>query len=540
MVLVECRSVTFSYPGSEGPLFTSLNLSLSHKSRVGVVGENGAGKTTLLGLLSGRLAPGSGEVYRKAGLVAGYLPQREEAAPEVSLADYLLSFNPAFTALREEIAREAGAEKITKALARYDEPGGYEAETRMLLSRMGFPPCAEEKPFAGLSGGEKTRAGLARIFLQKPDVLFLDEPTNHLDTGARVWLEDFLASCGLAYVIVSHDRRFLDAAVSTIWEIGDRGLREYSGNYSFYREQKDIAYRRETGAWEQSRRVIARLESAAAERKSMARRMENFKLSRSVSNKGAVCRRDEGSGSGRARPGSAMRSATIIEKRLRELAASEEAKAPEKPLRREVRIDRPKGGNKRLLCVEDLAAGYEGKALFQGLSFSVLRGERLAVTGKNGSGKTTLFRVLAGELAPLRGKALIPPSAVFSWLTQELENLDPRTTLLETVMAGRTDRQTKARRIFADFGITGDSVFRQAGLCSIGERTKTAIVRALFAEPDLFILDEPTNHLEPESVEAFENALGLFPGGVIFASHDREFVERLATARLDMEEFLAE
>ncbi len=503
MVLVEAFSLAYTHPESPEELLSDLSFSIHSRSRVGLVGENGAGKTTLIELVRGGLRPQGGRIVRARGLTTGYLPQRPAAAGWTSPG------------------------------------GGFEGRLRRNAAALGLDPETLNRPPETASGGERTKLALARLFADEPDLLLLDEPTNHLDEAGREAVGRFLAGGRLPYLVASHDRRFLDETVNEIWELKRGNLTVFSGGYSAYRAAKESEHRSRMASYERTRADIGRLAEAAREKKSAALRMEKFKPRRSVKKNGGLCQRDAGAGKGRLRLGNAMRGAMALEARAARLAASEEAKRPEDLLRRRIRVDTDGDGNRRVLSVQDLAAGYDDGPVFSGLSFDLFRGERLALRGRNGSGKTTLLRVLGEELVPAKGRVLVPPSVRAAFLDQELESLDSEASLLDTVMGRDLGRQTKARLVLADFGLTGDSVFRLVRETSVGERTKTALARVIFAAPDLFLLDEPTNHLEPESLEALERTFLDFPGGVVFASHDRMFVERTATRTIDLEEYSA-
>jgi len=502
MVLVEAISLAYTHPESPEELFSGLSFSIHSRSRVGLVGENGAGKTTLLELVRGGIEPQGGRIVRASSIKTGYLPQ------------------------------------VPSAASRASPGGGFECRLRKDAAALGLDPEFIVRQPEELRGGEKTTLVLARLFSDEPYLFLLDEPTNHLDEAGREAVERFIAGGRVPYLVVSHDRRFLDETVDEIWELAGGRITVYAGGYSAYRTAKELQHSKKLASYERTKAEIERLAEAAREKKSAAFRMEKFKAKRSVKRNGGLCQRDAGAGKGRLRLGNAMRGATALEGRIAKLAASEDAKRPEDLLRRRIRVDAGGDGNRRVLSVQDLTAGYDGGPVFSGLSFDLFRGERLALRGRNGSGKTTLFRVIRGDLPAAEGRVLVPPSVRAAFIGQELENLDPGTTLLDTVMGCEFGRQTKARLVLADFGLTGDSVFRRIREASVGERTKTALARVIFVEPDLFLLDEPTNHLEPESLEALERAFLDFPGGVVFASHDRTFVERTATRTIDMERFL--
>lgn len=539
MSLITATNISYTYPGAVAPVFNDLSFSANSSSRIGLVGPNGCGKTTLLNILTGNLAGYSGQVIWRPGLRMATLSQE---AGERSSQSVFAFLRPQVAALRTEINHleesvdAATALQLAERYTEFNDIDGYavEADIARLFSEFSLAPEFLQRPVDSLSGGEKNRVGLIRLLLDRPDFLLLDEPTNHLDVEALEWLESYLRNIKIPWLVVSHDRRFLDNCCEKMWELKNGSLTEYSGNYSFYREQKEQRLQRQIIDAKQADRQIDRLQKAAEMQRTEANRMENFKPERDRTKRGGICKRDEGSAKALLRTQNKQRAATAMEQRLQRLVDQAKAEKPFIEKKRSISFPEKNIKNSCVLRVENLNKAYGDLQLFKGFSLTVLNGERLAVVGPNGSGKSTLMRIMAGYEGCDSGLVSWAPEAVAGYHAQEFEQLDFSATVLEHVLAGDYAGQTRARTILGCLKLEKEKVDQRIETLSVGERSKTALARLLFMAPEVLLLDEPTNHLEIEAREALEEALVDFAGTIIVVSHDRYFVERVSTRQISL------
>jgi ATP-binding cassette subfamily F protein 3 len=492
-------------------VFEGISVAVAHGDRVALVGSNGAGKTTLIRILAGLETPVTGQVHVARGLRLGYLPQRAEFSRDVSVYDEMLGVFRELRAQQEELRRleAAMADPATRedALARYGDlqqrfelAGGYEYETRIkrVLFSLGFREPDLQQPLGLLSGGERTRAALARLLLSGPDLLLLDEPTNHLDMAAIEWLEETLASWPGSIIVVAHDRRFLDVVANRVWEISFGRLEEYPGNYSRYVELRAERRARRQAEYEVEQEHIAKTEDFV--RRYMAGQ-------RSKEAKGRL-------------------------KRLEHLERLERPRE-EKTLR--LRLGAVERAGETVIHTRDLVVGYDddvpggGRHLFSSPNLRLLRGERAALLGPNGSGKTTFLRTLLGQIAPLRGEARLGHNVHIGYFAQAQEGLDPERSVLEEILETRNLPLAEARNFLGRFLFSGDDVFKPVSALSGGERARVALAKLTLEGANMLLLDEPTNQLDIPSQEALQSVLEQYGGTILFVTHDRWLVDALGT-----------
>lgn len=528
---VKRRFLSFKYDGASDYLFNDLSFSIYEKDRIGIVGKNGSGKTTLFKVLLNENQQVGGTLSGKSDLNIGYLPQEIRYDSALSMEEFLLSFNERLLYLKRTIDNEMDSEILTNAVAEYDDAGGYisEAEIEKQIHSFGFSPEDLSKPIQEFSSGEKTRIALFRIVIQNPDLLLLDEPTNHLDEKSLNWLENYLRNQKRPYVVISHDRMFLDNCVKDIWELRSGKLKGYSGGYSQYRDFKENEEKRLVSEYERSRKHLKKLKEAARKRREKAEKQENFKASRSIKKNGGLCKRDEGKAN-MLKEQKMMRSAMALEKRIEK----EAVERPDVERRRKILLS---GGNIRhrfALQIADLEKSYGEKKLFDRFNFVISAGEKVAVCGPNGCGKSTLLKIVVGILECYGGTVRVASDARIGYYSQEYENLDLRKTVFDELFDGDLEKQSLGRTILACLNIDSDKVFEMIENLSIGERCKVALTKILMEECDFLVLDEPTNHLEISAREELEKALGNYGGTVLFVSHDRYFREKIASRSVDL------
>jgi ATP-binding cassette, subfamily F, member 3 len=481
--------------------------------KVGLVGRNGAGKTTLLRLVLGREEPDAGEVVRANAVKIATVEQALEADLDETLHDYLAG---AFADLHRI---EAEMRRIEHAIAdghdtpslhdrydalshRFENEGGYDmvAEVDKALSGLGFDKSDFGRRLGELSGGQKNRAMLARAILSSPDVLLLDEPTNHLDFQAVEFLEDYLARSRRAYLVVTHDRRFLDRVAGEIVDLENGRLTDYSGGYSAYRRQKAERILTATRAFEKQQEFIEK---------------EKDYIRRNIA--GVNSRQAKGRRTKLAR-------VELLEKPVEDGTSVG------------FRFDAARIGGRTFLRAKDLDAGYaSGSPIVRGVNFELLRSERMALLGENGTGKTTLLKTLAGRLPPLAGSVTPGHDVSIGYYDQELSDLDPRRRVIDAVWDQHPEEtEEEMRSYLARFAFRGDEVFAPIAGLSGGEKGRLTLAVVMRQRHNLLLLDEPTNHLDLDSREALEESLDDFPGSIVFVSHDRAFIDRLASRVLDV------
>jgi ATP-binding cassette subfamily F protein 3 len=529
MSLLNAADLSFQYPSQSDPLFLKVSFEINPGDRIGLVGRNGAGKSTLLRILSGELEAHSGAVARRQQLRVSYVAQERVLAGEEALGTYVLRANPGLAEIHHEIRRlesqlddEERACSYAGLLSAFEEQGGFglEAEAEKVLDGLGFRSRERELPMAHLSSGQRALAELAKLLLAPTDLLLIDEPTNHLDMAAREWLEEYLAHLDVAYLVVSHDRAFLNRATTRMFELGRQTLVVYEGNYDFYAAQRAL---RESQAWERftvRERRAAAAHRAAERRAALARRVakapRGIRASRDFyAHKAAKVAR-----TGRILRERAVRQPAVEKPWLEDPIPS---------------LDFPNVTRKSgiALRVEGLSKAFDGKVLFQNLSFYVQSGARWAILGPNGCGKSTLLRILLGHETADAGTAQFGAKIRRGYYAQEGDNLDGARSPLELCLEVHPD-ETWVRTILGCLRLRGEEATHALQKMSAGERAKVALARLLLSGADFLLLDELTNHLDIETREAVEDALLRFPGTILFVSHDRYFVKKLADETLDL------
>ena len=515
--MIQLQDVTKAF--GDKTLLEHVTWQVGDRDRVGLCGPNGAGKTTLLKMLSGSDEPDSGFIQKPNALTFGYLPQDGLAhsgrtvVAEASLAlKPLLDLKDEMHVLEERLGDATVSETEHDALLhRYSEVqdrfrlgDGYQIELKVatVLRGLGFEPEVQEQLTDHLSGGWQMRLALAKLLLSAPDLLLLDEPTNHLDLEARNWLEEYLVAYPHAVILVSHDRYFLDAVVTHIADLSLRTITDYHCNYSKYLVQRDAN--------------LGRLREAKRRQDEEVQRVEEF-ISRFRYQ---------------------ATKAAQVQSRIKMLEKVERIEVP--PERKRIHFQFPasaksgrmvqelKGVRKAYGSAAELA---KKKVVLDKVDLHIERGDRIALVGPNGAGKSTLMRMLSGEEAPDAGVRTEGHQVVMQYFAQdEATRLDPALTVYETLSAGSPHTMVPAiRNILGGFLFSGDDVYKKAAVLSGGERTRLAVARMLLRPSNTLLLDEPTNHLDIDSKEVLLDALADYGGTLIFVSHDRYFVERLAT-----------
>ena len=497
-------------------VFAGVSFQIDERDRIGLVGPNGAGKSTLLNLLAGREEPDEGTIARNRSLRIGYLTQHTDFHPHNTLREEMLTVFAEVQAWERALGELALQLEATptgdnnaaheELLQRYDElqtrfehAGGYTYEHRVsqVLDGLGFTREQQGSPIMNLSSGQQTRAALGKLLLQEPDLLLLDEPTNHLDLAALEWLETYLSDWKHAMVVVAHDRYFLDKIVSRTIEMAFGRIEEYPGNYTRYLHLREERMERRLREYEAQQEHITRTEEFIRRYKAGQR--------------------------------------------------SREARGRQKLLNRLERVERPRDfpemhfefspvvdSGQLVLSTQKLAVGYANPAsepatLVHVADLELLRGDRVGLLGPNGSGKTTLLRTIIGELQPIGGHVYPGHNVRIGYYSQTHSRLNAQRTIVDEIRQVSALSEEGARSFLGRFLFTGDDVFKPIGALSGGERSRVALALLTLQGSNFLVLDEPTNHLDLQSRQFLEEVLGEFEGTMLFVSHDRYFIDSLAT-----------
>jgi ATP-binding cassette subfamily F protein 3 len=505
--LVRLADVTRFYGAQR--VFGPVNAAVEAGELIGLIGCNGVGKTSLLRLIAELDTPDEGSVIRANNVQIGYMEQTYRTDVDKSLWQYTMVAQEHLTELatrisylEAQIAKRSGADDIAilmdeyaRAQIRFELAGGYssEAVARATLFGLGFNEQQLQQQFSTLSGGQKSRAALARLLLSAPDLLLLDEPTNHLDMQALEWLENYLQNYKGTCLVVSHDRAFLDKICRCIWELEEGRLYIYPGNYTKARELRA----------KQRARWLAEYQAQQEQTAALTAYVKRYQ---------------------------AGNRATMAKSRQKALDRMTRIQ-PLPTESREIKIKLASGirSGREVVALEDVTVAFGSNSVLKQVQALVSRGDRVGVTGVNGSGKSTLLKVIAGQLPVNSGCVHRGKDVVIAHFTQELTDLDNDNTLIDEVLSTRHMELLAVRSHLARFLFTGDVVFKKVGMLSGGERNRLALAKLVLTDANLLLLDEPTNHLDIPSREVLEEALAEYTGTLIFVSHDRYFLDKLAT-----------
>ena len=552
MSLITAHNLAKSFGARD--IFSGISLSIPHHARIAIIGPNGIGKTTLLRILAGEEEPSAGEVSQARSLTIGHLAQEAGLKTSHTLwEECLVPFQPV-REMETELQRLEHAmavpeqvdqvlEKYGRLQAEFEHRGGYTYTLRIqqVLTGLGFTPEEYQAPLSRLSGGERTRALLARLLLSEPDLLVLDEPTNHLDIAAVEWLEDYLRQWEGATLIVSHDRYFLDQVVDTIWEMTRSGFEIYHGNYSAYVDQR-------TERWERRREVFE------AEKEKLDKDLDYIKKNISGQNvtqaKGRLRRLTRHL---QAIEQVGMQAATTTKwaELSRSVDTTTSMLSPEEAERRinalrepsnrpphlHLRLHADQRSGEIVLRTHELQIGYPGKVLFFAGEIELRRLQCTALIGPNGAGKTTFLKTILEKIPPLAGEVELGASLNVGYFAQAHEDLHPERTLVQEIDSIAPKMLlADIRNYLAKFLFTGEDVFKLVEVLSGGERGRLALAKLALSGANLLLLDEPTNHLDIPSQEILQEVLDQFQGTILLVSHDRYLIDALATQVWEIDE----
>ncbi len=502
-MLFRLQDITRSYGGDD--VLKGVSFQINPGEKVGLVGRNGAGKTTIFRMITGAEDPDSGEVVKINGLKLGLLEQHVDFGSDETVHTAALSafkeihdIEAEMRLLEQQMATDHSQEILDRYAdlqIAYEQADGftYAARAEAILVGIGFPPEKWSMRTSELSGGQKNRLGMARLLLSAADVLLLDEPTNHLDVAAVEWLEDFLSNCDKTYVVISHDRYFLDRTTNRIIEVENGKAVSYKGNYSKFLTERELRREQQIREYENQQAYINKTKEF------IRRNLEGQKTKQAKSRRNMLERME--------------RIENVV---------------PEKAGGNFVLKKVERTGN-NVLTVDELSIGYPGKTLAENIHFSMFRGDVLGIIGANGTGKTTLLKTLSGSLRELSGEFHWGTKTNIGYYSQNLDDLEPRNeVIMELRRVAPLADTGQLRSFLANFLFFGDDVFKPVSALSGGEKGRLALAKLIYSEKNVLILDEPTNHLDIPSREALENALIEYPGTIVTVSHDRFFLDKIA------------
>lgn len=517
MIVLQVNQLTKSFLADE--ILSGVKLEVQHRDRVALVGRNGAGKSTLLKIIAGQMSYDSGDIIIPKDIQIGYLEQHAGLNSTLTIwnemmtiFESLLAQEQLLRSLEQQMADPTVYENPTmyaKVMSEYDQlqhtfkdAGGYqyESDIRSVLHGMQFYSEDYDKPISSLSGGQRTRLALAKLLLSKPDLLILDEPTNHLDIETLSWLESYLKGYEGAILIVSHDRYFLDQVVSIVYEVSRHRVTKYPGNYSAYLDEKAKNYERDVKLYERQQDEKAKLEDFIQKN-----------IARASTTKMAQSRR----------------------KMLERTEWMESPDGDEKSASFGFTIERQSGND--VLSVNELTIGYNDRTISSGINLRTFREDRIALVGPNGVGKSTLLKTIVKDLSPLGGSIRYGTNVQIGYYDQEQAKLSSNKSVLKELWDEWPLMNEKdIRTVLGRFLFSGEDVDKAVSSLSGGEKARLALAKLMMQKANFLILDEPTNHLDLDSKEVLENALIDYPGTLLFVSHDRYFINRIATKVVEL------
>ena len=515
MIILQANKIERSFAGEV--LFDNINLQVDERDRIALVGKNGAGKSTLLKILVGEEEPTSGEINKKKDISLSYLAQDSRFESDNTIYDEMLyvfdDLRRTETQLRQmelEMGEKSG-EDLDKLMSDYDrlsenfrQAGGftYEADIRAILNGFKFDESMWQMKIAELSGGQNTRLALAKMLLEKPNLLVLDEPTNHLDIETIAWLENYLVNYSSALIIVSHDRYFLDKVATVTLDLTKHSLDRYVGNYSRFVELKEQKLVTEEKNYEKQQKEIAALEDFV-----------NRNLVRASTTKRAQSRR----------------------KQLEKMERLDKPEAGKKSANMTFQSEKTSGNV--VLTVENAAIGYDGEILSEPINLDLRKMNAVAIVGPNGIGKSTFIKSIVDQIPFIKGEKRFGANVEVGYYDQTQSKLTPSNTVLDELWNDfKLTPEVEIRNRLGAFLFTGDDVKKSVGMLSGGEKARLLLAKLSMENNNFLILDEPTNHLDIDSKEVLENALIDFDGTLLFVSHDRYFINRVATHVLELSE----
>ncbi|AKL93858.1 drug resistance ABC transport system ATP-binding protein [Clostridium aceticum] len=520
MIVLSCNNISKSF--GVDLIIKNITFSINKGEKVALVGMNGAGKSTLFKILCQQLSYDDGELYVAKSTRIGYLEQNNILNLSHTIYDEVISVFSDLVKMEEKLrdleyniaelgknpnsskALETSMQEYATMLDTFNQKNGYgfRSEVRGVLRGLGFTEEEFHQPILHLSGGQKTRVSLAKLLLSKPDLLMLDEPTNHLDIEAVEWLEGFLKDYNGTILIISHDRYFLNQLVNRVMEIENHQLESYHGNYTEFTKKKQVIREQQLKEYVEQQKEITR-------QKDIIRRLHQH---------------------------GTEKLANRAKSKEKQFAKIEEiSPPPSQQGKAKMQFQAAVKSGNDILSIEGLGKSFDDTALFQNISFDIYRGERVALIGANGVGKSTLFKIILNKLQATAGDFRLGHNVYIGYYDQEQEGLNPDKTIIDEVWDEHTYMdQTEVRTLLGSFLFKGEDVFKTVSTLSGGEKARLSLLKLILSKANLLLLDEPTNHLDIDSKEVLEEALLQYDGTIFVISHDRYFLNRVATKIVDL------
>lgn len=517
MIVLSCNQIQKSF--GVDTILENISFTVNAGEKIGIIGANGSGKSTLLKIIAGILPHDKGEIYISKNTTIGYLEQTPLFSSENTVWDEalcafenLITLEKELRQLEQTIAKkstEASSKSLDNLMETYAQKleefeqkngYGYQSEIRGILSGLGFSEDEFSKPIEQLSGGQKSRLSLAKLLLENPNILLLDEPTNHLDIEGIEWLESFLKFYPGTILLISHDRYFLDKITEKIYEIENRQLTAYTGNYTDYAKKKKLLYEQKLKDYLQQKAEIETQEE--------------------------IIRKFKQHGTEKM-----AKRAKSREKMIERMASIEKPFFSNKTTA--IRFETQIKSGEDVLMVKELSKSFSDFPLFQNVSFQIYRGEKVALIGPNGIGKTTILKILLEQIAPDKGTIQFGHNVHIGYYDQEQQHLNENNTVIEEIWSQNIHMtQTQVRTLLGSFLFQGDDVFKKVSSLSGGEKSRLALLKLILSKANFLIMDEPTNHLDMDSKEILEDALLRYEGTVLAVSHDRYFLNKFTDKTL--------
>jgi ATP-binding cassette subfamily F protein 3 len=535
MQFIQLKDIHYCYPDQYKSILCGVDLVIAEGEKIALIGRNGSGKTTLLRIILQELYPSKGIInYPGSRPAIAYLPQDIKVSSGIRVREFLLGVQSEKYSLIKEIEKlsaikELSPEQGIRLSSLWHEyhannVADWEGDVQSVITRMNLNHLVE-RTCASLSGGESTRVQLAALLLQKPDILILDEPTNHLDLLNIMWLEDWLNSYNGAVLYVSHDKMFIDNTATKIAELNAGKLDIRMGNLSSFSQNKADLQNHQLLQYKERKRLIQSLQQAVQKRRSWA---QSFQKETRAEGKGAVYE----SVYNAAR--TQMQQARNIERRIRMLNERYPVQRPMFEKERKLDFEEVHLSNRELINISAMSFSYDDEWILKDFYFNLGSAERVWLSAANGCGKTTLMRLIYGELIPQKGEISYAPRLRIAYYRQDLSLLDSKQTVLDFLPDTGSDK-THIHNLMGCIGLKDDLAYVEMGSLSWGEKAKVQILGILLGDFNVLLLDEPTNHLDMRSRDLLSRALEKFSGSVIFVSHDRSFIQRIATRELKLE-----
>lgn len=539
MPVIQGKNLYIEHPNKTRDILTNVSFHITPNSKIGLIGENGSGKTTLLSLIQGKYKNFKGDLnyyFQTENQISTVVQEIKET--HLTLEEYLWKDHKLFK-LKNQIYSSSNSD-ISIFIDQFQNLGGYDFEILIdkKLEMFGFKTFDLTKKISEFSGGEKTKISIIKSVIYDCELLLFDEPVNNLDRESIEWFTSYLVKLDKPFIIVSHERDILDKCVETIWDLDNNTLNTYTANYSEYKKQKNDLIENIKSKNQNIDRQVLKLNESISQRRQKSESFENFKQKRSFKKNGGICKRDEGSGSGRLSIKKMMKGALALETRKESLLGEKVLLKKDKFVK--MLLDDNTVKAKTILNIDDINIYFDNYIL-KNLNLRIGFNEKINISGKNGTGKSTLLKILCSlnnNTIKYTGNFNWNPQAKIAYFSQNHDNLDFNKTCFKEISDSCNKTESEIRNTLAYLDLTHDKIFNKISELSLGERAKVILSKIILSDSNVLILDEPTNHLDIKSREALETALSNFKGCIIFVSHDLYLTKKIATNHINLEDYI--